>query len=280
MSHPPEPGRRVRAPRPSTNNPNDPNNPVRKRRPTRTGQVWLLGKHRLLCGDATRQHDVERAYGPLRPLVMVTDPPYGVSYDPSWRAKHTGGKNYSLGKIVNDWRWDWTAAYRLFVGDVAYVWHGGLHSGDVQRSLADAGFRLRAQIIWAKHSPVFSRGHYHWQHEPCFYAVRRGATARWSGDRKQRTLWTIANAAGTHGNKDDGQTGHPTQKPIECMLRAIRNHGRPEHAVYDPFVGSGTTLIAAEQLGCACVGLEIDPAHCDTTIERWERYTGQRAKRE
>jgi DNA modification methylase len=111
---------------------------------------------------------------------MVTDPPYGVGYEPAWRAEFHPTRSYRTAPIAGDDRRDWTEAYRLFPGDVAYVWHAGLFAADVERHLAACRFKVRAQIVWAKHRPVFSRGHYHWQHEPCFYAVRQGATASWA----------------------------------------------------------------------------------------------------
>ena len=123
---------------------------------------------------------------------MVTDPPYGVSYDPAWRKR--AGVNLNprkLGKVANDDRADWREAWALFPGSVAYVWHAGLHTSEVKQSLEASGFEMRAQIIWAKDRFALSRGHYHWQHEPCWYAVRGTSGAHWSGDRKQSTLWTI-----------------------------------------------------------------------------------------
>lgn len=209
---------------------------------------------------------------------MVTDPPYGVSYDPSWRDKLLGKPGVSLGVVANDHRADWRAAWALFPGDVAYVWHSGLYGSVVQESLRIARFDTRAQIIWRKPHFAISRGAYHWQHEACWYAVRRGRNAGWTGDRKQRTVWDIANATGWRAI-DDGRTGHATQKPLECMRRPMRNHGQPGEAVFDPFLGSGSTLIAAEELGRLCIGLELMPAYVDIIIDRWERFTGRTAER-
>jgi DNA modification methylase len=156
----------------------------------------------------------------------------------------------------------------LFPGDVAYVWHGGLKSSIVQTSLEDVGFVTRAQIIWAKDRLALSRGDYHWQHEPCWYAVRDGAPAQRSVDRSQSTLWTIP-------ARDDGGHGHGTQKPVACMRRPMQNHVAAD--VYDPFAGSGTTLIAAEQLGRSCFAMEIEPRYVQIAMDRWETFTGQRA---
>jgi DNA modification methylase len=129
---------------------------------------------------------------------------------------------------------------------------------------------MRSQIIWAKDRFALSRGHYHWQHEPCWYAVRGTSVAHWSGDRKQSTLWNV------HARDDDGH-GHDTQKPVECMRRPMENNSSPGQAVYEPFSGSGTTIIAAEMTGRAAYAVEIDPAYVDVAIQRWQAFTGQAA---
>jgi hypothetical protein len=140
------------------------------------GDVWLLGRHRLVCGDCTDSAVVSAGLNGVRPHLMVTDPPHGVEYDPAWRNETLeGSRTARTGKVLNDDRADWTEAWALFPGDVAYVWHGALHAGKVAESLTDCGFQIRAQVIWAKERLVLGRGHYHWQHEPCWYAVRNGA---------------------------------------------------------------------------------------------------------
>ncbi len=151
--------------------------PVPKVPASREGDIWNLGRHRLLCGDSTRKVDVAKVMGQDRPNLMVVDPPYGVNYDPNWRqvAKLTKGSPRSTGLVANDHQADWTEAWKLFPGNVAYVWHGALHCGVVERSLQQCGFRMRAQIVWLKSHPVVSRGHYHWQHEAAFFAVKEGA---------------------------------------------------------------------------------------------------------
>ncbi len=141
------------------------------------GDLWLLGRHRLLCGSATEAADVARLLGGVRPHLMVTDPPYGVNYDPAWRNAAGLSATKRTGKVLNDDRADWREAWALFPGEVAYVWHGALHATTVAESLVACGFAIRAQIIWAKERLVLSRGDYHWQHEPCWYAVRRRARA-------------------------------------------------------------------------------------------------------
>ena len=246
--------------------PETPEDPV-----SRPGDLWVLGNHRLLCGDSTVATDVERVLGTVKPLLMVTDPPYGVEYDPSWRNQAGAAKTRRTGKVLNDERADWREAWSLFPGDVAYVWHGALHATTVADSLEAAGFNVRSQIIWAKDRLVLSRGDYHWQHEPCWYAVKKTGKGHWAGDRKQTTLWQIA-------NKDqDAETVHGTQKPVECMRRPILNNSSPGQAVYEPFMGSGTTLIAAETTGRVCLGIELNPAYVDVAVERWQQFTGRQA---
>ena len=239
---------------------------------SRPGDVWLLGRHRLICGDCTDAQVVEAVLGGVRTHLMVTDPPYGVEYDPAWRNEALeDSKTQRTGKVLNDDRADWTQAWALFLGDVAYVWHGALHAGTVTESLTECGFDIRAQVIWAKERLVLGRGHYHWQHEPCWYAVRTGAKGHWAGDRKQTTLWSIPS------RDQDADTVHGTQKPVECMRRPIENNSSPGQAVYEPFSGSGTTLIAAEMTGLACHAVELSPTYVDVAVLRWQAFTGQEA---
>jgi DNA modification methylase len=239
---------------------------------SRLGDVWILGRHRLTCGDSTDPAVVEAALAGVRPHLMVTDPPYGVAYDPAWRNAALAGSNTArTGKVLNDHRADWREAWALFPGDVAYVWHGALHATTVAESLAASGFGIRAQIIWAKERLVVGRGHYHWQHEPCWYAVRDGAKGHWAGDRKQTTLWSIPS------RDQDAATVHGTQKPVACMRRPIENNSSPGQAVYEPFSGSGTTLIAAEMAGRACHAVELSPAYVDVAVTRWQAFTGETA---
>jgi DNA modification methylase len=243
------------------------------------GDVWVLGRHRLVCGDATDEAAVAKALNGVLPHLCVTDPPYGVNYDPDWRnrADRANGKPYgasAIGLVTNDDRADWTAAYALFRGDVIYVWHPpGAKQVEFFNSLVAAGFEVRMQIVWAKsHFPI-GRGNYHVQHEPCWYAVRKGRTSHWAGDRKQTTIWDIDKPA-------KSETGHSTQKPVECMRRPIENNSSPGQAVYEPFCGSGTTIIAAEMTGRACHAIELSPVYVDVAVLRWQAFAGGEARLE
>lgn len=242
---------------------------------SRPGDLWILGRHRLLCGDATRASDVARLLGDVRPHLMVTDPPYGVDYDPSWRNEAGVSATTRTGRVSNDDRADWREAWAVFPGDVAYVWHAGVHARTVAESLDASGFPIRSQIIWSKSRFVLGRGDYHWQHEPCFYAVRKGATGHWQGARDQSTVWMIGG-----GGDEDAATVHGTQKPVECMRRPMVNNSERGDAVYEPFAGSGTTLIAAESIERRCFAMEIDQRYCDVIIERWQSFTGSKAQLE
>lgn len=244
------------------------------------GDVWQLGRHRIACGSSTDADTVAAVLAGVKPHLMVTDPHYGVEYDAQWRTDagvNKRGQKVATGKVENDDKADWREAWALFPGDVAYVWHGALHAALVAESLAAAGFAVRSQIIWAKQSLVIGRGHYHWQHEPCWYVVRKNATGHWSGDRKQSTLWQIANMHRTQGNVDDGKTVHSTQKPVECMKRPIENNSSPGQAVYEPFSGSGTTIIAGEMTGRSVHAIELNPAYVDVAVKRWQDFTGEAA---
>lgn len=192
-----------------------------------------------------------------------------MQYDPEWRHRAGVNKSTRTGKVHNDGQADWSAAWALFPGTIAYVWHGALHATTVATSLVGQGFTIRAQIIWAKERLVIGRGDYHWQHEACWYAVR--TKGNWTGDRKQTTLWTIPSGG------QDTETIHGTQKPVECMRRPMLNNSDPGQAVYEPFLGSGTTLIAAQTSGRSCLAIELDPLYVDVAIRRWQAFTGEQA---
>jgi DNA modification methylase len=239
------------------------------------GDLWLMGDHRLLCGDSTNSEHVSRLLGERMPLLMVTDPPYGVEYDPDWRnrADRANGKSYgarAIGLVTNDDQNDWSITWKLFPGNVAYCWSPpGSNSIEHAIALRNSGFEIRTQIIWKKSHLIIGRGSYHYQHEPCWYAVRKGKPSKWNGDRTQSTIWEVPH--------QKSETGHSTQKPVEVMRRPIINHTVQGDSVYDPFLGSGTTLVAAELTGRICYGLEISPAYCDVIVTRWQNLTGKEA---
>jgi len=233
---------------------------------TQPGDIWLLGEHRLICGDSTDPETVKALLGDDVPNLMVTDPPYGINYEPN----ATGGRT---GKVLNDDRDDWTAAYKLFPGNIAYIWHAALHTDVIYSNLRACGFTLNSLIVWNKSQLVLGRGDYHWKHEPCAYATR--GPHNWQGDRTQTTVWDIP----VIRCLDEGEWGHGTQKPIECMKRPIENNTEPGEYVYEPFSGSGTTFIAAERTKRRCLGVELSPVYCDTIVRRWQQETGKQAHR-
>jgi DNA modification methylase len=240
------------------------------------GDVWTLGRHRIVCGDCTDADVVAKCLDGVEPHLMVTDPPYGVNYDPAWRAEagvNKAGLGTAVGAVMNDDQADWREAWVLFPGDVAYVWHAGIHAHEVAESLLSVDLVIRTQIIWNKSSMILGRGDYHWKHEPCWYAVRKGMLGGYVGGRKQTTVWDI-------DKPRKSETGHSTQKPVECMKRPIENNSSPGQAVYEPFSGSGTTIIAAEMTGRCCYAIELNPAYVDIAVKRWEDFTGEKAVRD
>jgi DNA modification methylase len=280
---------------------------------SRPGELYELGPHRLLCGDATDQATVDELLAGAEPILLVTDPPYGIDLDKHWHDRedarperrdprnkryYTEGrtaKHQTLG-MPGDHRSDWSAAFALVPSlQVAYVWHAGQHCDEVGAGLRATGWEIAQQIIWDKGLFALGRNRYHWQHEGCYYAFRigaevpwyapkhvpafyarkRGSSAPWLGDPAQSTVWQAASPKmpAAHADGDEDETyDHPTQKPVELYARPIRNHLEPGAAIYDPFVGSGTAIIAAELTGRRCYALEIDPAFCDITRQRYATY--------
>lgn len=240
---------------------------------SRLGDLWILGPHRLLCGDCTDPGAVVGVLDGVAPNLMVTDPPYGVSYEPGLRDRADralGAKTTSrraTGQVRHDDRADWSEAWGLFPGQIAYVWHGMKAAGTVFRSLEESGFEVRAEVVWTKSRPAIGWGRYSAQHESCFYAVR-GRLPKFKG-ASESTVWEVDHL------KND--TGHGTQKPVELMKRAIEHSSSPGQAVYEPFSGSGTTIMACEVSGRLCHALEIEPAYVDVAVERWEAFTGRQA---
>ena len=235
------------------------------------GDLFEIGEHRLLCGSSTEADAVNKLFNGNNPNLMITDPPYGVNLDQSWRDKALGSKAMGKGNdnlVKNDDIADWQDAYSLFAGNIAYVWHASKFTDVIMDNLRNCDLIPCQQIIWNKSVMIMGRSDYHFKHEPCWYAVRKNKNHDWIGDRKQTTI--IDAAPPNHimaGSKED-KTNHPTQKAILCMSIPISNHSGD---VYDPFTGSGTTMVAAHQLGRKFYGMELDPKYCQTIIDRMKK---------
>ncbi len=237
----------------------------------KSGDLYQLGDHRLLCGDATKPEDVARLLDGAEPILLATDPPYGVSLDPTWRdgvynalgpaerpyMRIEGHRNTTLS---GDTRIDWSDAFALVPSlAVGYVWHAGVHAGAVAEGLERIGFEIVAQVIWDKGLFAMGRSWYHWAHEPCWVVRAVGAKVPFLGERNQATIWRAPSPKMIMGGSTEEKQDHPAQKPVALFEIPIRNHLAPGELVYDPFVGSGTTLIAAERLGRRCYAMEIEP---------------------
>jgi DNA modification methylase len=240
------------------------------------GDIWLLGGgHRLMCGSSTDAASVGKLLSGQLPNTMITDPPYGINYDASWRSTAKGREKTARetsASLKNDDIADWYDAWILFPGSVAYVWHASAFTDVVMDSLRRAGFDVKQQIIWNKNVHALSRSDYHWKHEPCWYAVKPGKDRNWKGGRTQMTVWDIKSVI---FEKD--KTAHPTQKPVEIYTRSLEHHTNPGEYIYEPFGGSGTSIIACEKLGRRSLTMELDPKYCDVIINRWQNFTGQQA---
>jgi DNA modification methylase len=239
------------------------------------GDFWILGNHRLICGDSTIETTVKKLFGGLEPNLMITDPPYGVNYSAGWRAVARGTKMSEKEKTNNiegDDNASWRDVYSLFPGDVCYVWCASMKSDVVKKDLETCGFEIKSQIIWKKNNHTLGRSNYHWKHEPCWYGVRKDRAASWLGGRKQNTVWEIE-----VDKIADLSEKHPTQKPTDLYIRAIENHTCVLEPVYDPFGGSGSCIIACEKTNRTGLSIELDPKFCDVIIRRWENFTGKEA---
>lgn len=285
----------------------------------KAGDLWLLGGHRLLCGDATDPIDVARLLDGAAPTLLATDPPYGVQLDQTWRdgvyngpRKRVKGwgvvagaaKPYMMREaseakerrprrpghrmtshtntsISMDTRADWSEAFALVPSlQVGYVWYASIHTLEVLQGLLGIGFEIAAQVIWDKGIFSVGRSWYHWAHEPCVVIRRPGVPHLFIGEKDQGTIWRAPSPKRLGGGSKEDKEDHPTQKPVLLSEIPIRNHLRPGESVYEPFSGSGTTLMAAERLGRRCYAMEIDPKYAQVAIERWQRFTGLEALRE
>jgi DNA modification methylase len=258
---------------------------------TRAGDLWLLGPHRVLSGDSTSPEAVARLLGDRQPRLMVTDPPYGIELDTEWRdraglnglgaaqpsymKRRTNGHTETA--ISGDTRADWSDAFALVPSlDIAYVWHASKFTREVLDGLLRIGFLHHQQIIWDKGRTVLTRTHYWFQHEPCWYVRKKNAP--WFGKAGENsTIWSSPSPKFIMGGSNEEKFDHPTQKPVELMRRPILNHLRRGELVYEPFLGSGTTLAAAELTQRVCFGIELDPKFMDVVVERWQNISGKAA---
>src|SRR3984893_12833457 len=263
-----------------------PENPV-----SRLGNLWTCGRHRVLCADATSPEAVARLLGERKPQLMVTDPPYGIELDSEWRdraglngcgpAEASYMKNRTEGHtettISGDTRADWSEAFELVPSlQILYVWHASIFTREVLNGLLRIGFLYPQQIIWNKGRTVLTRTHYWYQHEPCWYVRKKNAP--WFGKAGENsTIWDAVSPKFIFSGSDEEKFDHPTQKPVELMRRPILNHAKRGESVYDPFLGSGTTLAAAELTERVCYGIELDPKYIDVVVIRWQSLTNKKA---
>ena len=267
-----------------------PENPV-----SRPGDLWLCGnrrnQHRILCADATSPEAVARLLGDRKPFLMITDPPYGIELDSEWRdraglngcgpAEASYMKHRTEGHtettISGDTRADWSEAFALVPSlQIAYVWHASVFTREVLDGLLRIGFLHHQQIIWDKQRTVLTRTHYWFQHEPCWYVRKKNAV--WYGKAGENsTIWACPSPKFIMGGSDEEKFDHPTQKPVELMRRPLLNHTKRGESVYEPFLGSGTTLAAAELTERVCYGIELDPKYVDVVVKRWQELSSQQA---
>lgn len=242
------------------------------------GQVYKLGNHYLMCGDSTKKEDVDKLLSggaddiePLKVDLLITDPPYNVSYE---------GKTADALTIENDnmsnddfrefLRKAFDSADNVMKeGAAFYIWHADSEGYNFRGACFDIGWQVRQCLIWKKNSMVLGRQDYQWKHEPCLYGWKSGAAHNWYNDRSQTTVMDF--------NKPSRNGEHPTMKPVELFAYQINNSSKKGDIVLDLFGGSGTTIIACEQLNRSCYTMELDPKYCDVIIKRWETLTGKQA---
>src|SRR3990167_526240 len=253
---------------------------------TRTGDIWELGKHRLMCGDSTKTEDVVRLMGGAKAMLMNSDPPYGVSYANDDRpnpgvAKPRVAKDEFRDEELQRFL---EAAFKVAVSSALlpnaawYLWHAHLTQGFFAAAAAAADVLLHRQIIWVKPVLLLTRGQYHWKHEPCFMGWVRGKEppdyGRGDGERDQTTVWEI----GTVSQQERKEFNHATPKPVELFTIPIAKHTKQGQVVYEPFAGSGPQIMAAEKLGRCCYAMEIEPRYVDVSVKRWQNFTDKQAK--
>jgi DNA modification methylase len=235
------------------------------------GDVWVLGNHRLMCGDSTSIDALEKLTEGRLVDMWLTDPPYNVAYEGGTKEKLTI-QNDSMGD--DDFRQFLRDAYVaadavMKAGAVFYIWHADSEGYNFRGAAKDAGWQVRQCLVWKKSSLVMGRQDYHWQHEPCLYGWKEGAAHLWATDRKQTTILEF--------NKPSRNGEHPTMKPVELFEYQMLNNTKGADLVLDSFGGSGTTIIAAEKHGRYGRLMELDPKYCDVIVKRWQEFTGKEA---
>ena len=257
----------------------------RKTPRTKRGDLWLLGDHRLFCGDATDEKDVGHLMGERKAALMATDPPYLVGY----RGGNNPASKANKGRRNRDKHWDdyvdpdtsvefyvkflKAALAHIAPNSAIYQWHAHRRQALVERAWTECGLLIHQQIIWVKARGVLTHSHYLWQHEPCFYGWPEGQTPKLKPPSDESTVWQIDQAGEQMGI-------HPTQKPVQLFMRPISYHTRVNDTCYEPFLGSGTQLIACERLGRRCYALELEPHYVDIAVARWEAFSGEKAIRQ
>lgn len=227
---------------------------------TRAGDVWLLGAHKLICGDSTKEETYKTLMGEQKANLVVTDPPYNVNYQGSaGKIKNDNLKNEQFYHFLLD---SFTCIEKSMADDASiYVFHADTEGLNFRKAFADAGFYLSGTCIWKKQSLVLGRSPYQWQHEPCLFGWKKNGRHQWYSDRKQTTIWEF--------DKPKKNGDHPTMKPIPLIAYPIRNSSMTNCIVLDPFGGSGSTLIACEQTGRICRTIELDEKYCDVIVKRY-----------
>lgn len=245
--------------------------PVPEEPKTKLGDIYQLGKHRLMCGDSTSIDHLERLCDGQAVDMWLTDPPYNVAYEGGTKEKLTI-KNDSMGddQFRQFLRDAYTAADAVMKpGSVFYIWHADSEGYNFRGAAKDVNWKVRQCLIWKKSSLVLGRQDYQWQHEPCLYGWKEGASHLWASDRKQTTILEF--------DKPSRNGEHPTMKPVALFEYQLLNNTKGGDIVLDSFGGSGTTLIAAEKNGRVARLMELDPKYCDVIVKRWEDFTGKKA---